>query len=462
MSGRRMTLLAIEKIADLVCATRSEAITDDVRRSVSRSFLDTLGVALSGSREEAPAILSRVYESRGHDGECTIFGRNCRASAETAALINGVSAHIHDYDDAGAATQGHPSVSILPCLWALAEKYGKSGEQFILAYVVGLELLSRLARALPLLHLKGWHPTSVLGVPAAAAAGCKLLDCSREQMIHAIAISASLASGLVGSFGSMTKSLQVGHANRNAIMAIELARSGFTGSPQILENDNGFLRAVFWGQEHAMLEQLSQWGRPFAIVDPGISYKLYPCCSLSHRSIDMALDIHATRSTDWRMIEKITCRVTPRAEKVLQYSRPRTPLEGKFCMPFLLACAFQHGRVSQDLFVKETIADADIEALMAKVDFRSHEDWSVQGDPWRPDLIGVTFADGEEVLSECIYPKGHLRNPVTDDVIFEKFKSICQLTVPVAQMESLKRAVINLATCRNVADLLAEFKEAKT
>jgi 2-methylcitrate dehydratase PrpD len=444
----------IETMADLVCSTRFEAICNGVQLSVSRSFLDTLGVTLSGSREDAPAILFRVYEGQRDKGECTLLGLGGRASAETAALINGVSAHILDYDDAGAATQGHPSVSILPCLWALSEKYGATGKDFISAYTAGVELFSRLARALPFLHLKGWHPTSVLGVLAATAAGCRLLNCPREQVIQALAISTSLASGLVGNFGTMTKSLQVGHANRNAIMAIELARLGFTGSVDVMDKDCGFLHAVFWGQEHALAEQLSQWGRPFALVDPGVSFKLYPCCALSHRSIDMALEIMATHSLDWRTIDTIICRVTPRAAKVLNYRRPNAPLEGKFCMPFLLSCAFRYGRVSQDLFSEETLADVGINELMTKVDFRAHENWVDEADPWRPDRLFVGLCEGGGVSAECVYPKGHRENPITDQLINEKFKQGIPSILSPAKLKSIMSGIIELPTCKNVGDLI--------
>src|SRR6202042_3770229 len=88
---------------------------------------------------------------------------------------------------------------------------------------------------------KGWHPTATLGVFGATAACCHLMRLDAAHTAQALAIAASLASGIKANFGTMTKPLHVGHTARNGLFAALLARDGFTANNAALEHRQGFL-----------------------------------------------------------------------------------------------------------------------------------------------------------------------------------------------------------------------------
>ena len=135
----------------------------------------------------------------------------------SAALINGVAAHALDFDDCNNTLGGHPSAPILPALWALAP--GVSGKAFIAAYAAGVECETKLARAVHFHHYeKGWHPTSTLGTFGSAAACGHLLRLDPDQIATALALAASMASGIKANFGTMTKPFHVGQAARNGLL----------------------------------------------------------------------------------------------------------------------------------------------------------------------------------------------------------------------------------------------------
>src|SRR5205814_1903781 len=154
-----------------------------------------------------------------------------------AALVNGTAAHALDFDDVSNSLGGHPSAPILPAIFALGEVLDRpekpvGGRDFITAYVAGFETETRIARGVHFHHYeKGWHPTATLGVFGAAAASCHLLGLDRAKTAQALAIAASLASGIKANFGTMTKPLHVGHTARNGLFAALLARDGFTANP---------------------------------------------------------------------------------------------------------------------------------------------------------------------------------------------------------------------------------------
>src|SRR3974390_2355467 len=167
-------------------------------------------------------------------------GRNL--AAPDAALVNGVAAHVLDYDDVALA--GHPSTVLVPAILAEGSSLDASGSDALAAYGAGYELWAQLAALEPgHFHERGFHPTAVMGALATAAACARLRRLDFEKTGHAIAIAASLASGLVANFGTMTKSLHAGRTAQSGVIAARLAGQGFTASLDALEHRTGFLRA---------------------------------------------------------------------------------------------------------------------------------------------------------------------------------------------------------------------------
>ena len=138
-------------------------------------ILDTVGVTLAGAREDCTRIVEGIA-TRGVTGPSLIFGSRRRTAPLEAALVNGTASHALDFDDMNNTLGGHPSVPILPALFALADEIGASGRDFLAAYVAGFETECKIGMGVHFYHYtKGWHPTATLGVFGAAAACAKLL-----------------------------------------------------------------------------------------------------------------------------------------------------------------------------------------------------------------------------------------------------------------------------------------------
>src|SRR5580765_4731867 len=262
----------IEAIAERIAAINYADLPSEAVDWAKAAILDTVGVTLAGAGEECAQIVERVLASSA--GECLIFGSDHRVGPLDAALINGTASHALDFDDVSNSLGGHPSAPILPALFALGERLDCTGRAFIAAYVAGFETETRIARGVHFHHYeKGWHPTATLGVFGAAAGCCHLMGLDRARTAQALAIAASLASGIKANFGTMTKPLHVGHTARNGLFAARMAREGFTANPGALEHRQGFLM-VFNGAGNFDVEAiLKDWGRPYDIVSPGLAIK---------------------------------------------------------------------------------------------------------------------------------------------------------------------------------------------
>ncbi len=202
---------------------------------IRSGFIDASGALICG-RKEAPVALARQYaEANGQLSapEASLFFGSDKASAEAAALINGIACHVLDYDDVGL--RAHPSTVLAPAILAEAERRGASGAAAIRAYLVGYEVWAELnAREPDAMHLKGWHPTSAVGVVAAAAAVANLIGLDAKEARNALGLAAGMSGGIVANFGSMMKSFQVARAAAAGVLAARLAEAGMDGAPDAL------------------------------------------------------------------------------------------------------------------------------------------------------------------------------------------------------------------------------------
>ena len=205
------------ELAERIAVMQYDDLSDEAIHWGKVALLDTVGVTLAGSMEDAPRLLDDVVGAQT-GGPSLVFGTGRRVSALDAALVNGTAAHALDFDNTASNIGGHISAVMVPALIAAAEAHGASGRDLLLAHAAGFET-GRIGRALNPQHSEmGWHPTATLGVFAVTAACARLLGLSVEQIETALALSTSLAAGMKANFGTMTKPLHAGQCARGGLM----------------------------------------------------------------------------------------------------------------------------------------------------------------------------------------------------------------------------------------------------
>lgn len=183
----------------------------------TRSILDTVGAMVLGSRtgvvEKAARVIPRA-------GKATLAGIGGGFSARDAAFLNGISGHELELDDTSSSNLGHPTVAVLPALLALGEELNSPGEELIRAFAVATEVECKLGRLCAhALHERGWHASSVTGIVGAAAGAAYLLKLKEKELVNCLGIAASMAAGVRENFGTDTKSLHIGKAAADGLLA---------------------------------------------------------------------------------------------------------------------------------------------------------------------------------------------------------------------------------------------------
>ena len=329
------------------------------------AIMDTIGVSLAGAREDCTLAVYRVCRRTMGSGSSLIFGQTGGVDVLSAALVNGTASHALDFDDCSNTLGGHPSAPIVPALWALAEERDCNGEDVLVAYISGVEVETKIGRAVNFHHYeKGWHPTATLGTFGSAAACSRLLNLDAKKTAAALGLAASMAAGIKANFGTMTKPFHVGQASRNGLLAALLAEEGMTANPDALEGDQGFFEVFNGTGNYNPDVVMKTWADPLDIIEPGIAFKRHPCCASTHPAIDALLVLREKHGLTAGSVKHIRSWTHPRRLNHTNRPDPKTGLDGKFSVQYVLARALRDGVVSLEHFSDAAVQDAEIHALL--------------------------------------------------------------------------------------------------
>jgi 2-methylcitrate dehydratase PrpD len=337
----------------------------DAREAARHCLLDFLGCAIAGSREPLAEILVREIARSEGSNEAALAARGERASRLTAALVNGAAAHALDFDDTHMAMNGHPSVPIIPAIFALAESRGCSGRDVLEAIVVGIETECRLGAMLGQKHYTiGFHATGTVGTFGAAAACAHLLAMDEDGWLRAFGLAGTQAAGLKSGFGTMAKPFHAGRAASAGLLSALLAHGGYTSNPAIIETEQGFAATHAGGDRSQAV--LDRYAGKFMVRDT--LFKYHASCYLTHAPITAASQVRTEHRLAPEKIEEVEVHVSPTLFGVCTIPEPRTGLEGKFSVRATTAMALLgFDTASLDTFSDATVTQPRVVALRDRV-----------------------------------------------------------------------------------------------
>lgn len=432
---------------------------DAVLQRARLAVIDTIACTIAGVEERVTRIAAERVRRDAAAPVASQLGAGLKSSPAAAAFVNGISGHALDFDDVSRSAIGHPSVVVLPAVLALGETTGTSGGAVLEAYVVGIEVMAKLGLAMGHEHYRrGWHATSTLGTLASALAAGKLLHLPVTCLENALAIAASQASGSRHNFGTMTKALHVGHANRCGVDAALLAADGLDGASGILEAPVGFY--ALFGFDHSLPSTAAaNLGRPFDLVDPGLSVKKYPCCFAAHRAADGILELRQEYGLQPSVVRKITVSVPVGGLDPLAYRRPRTGLQGKFSMEYIAAAALLDGRLELSSFTDVMVLRPDAQDLMQRIEVTEDDRIPVRANPIEDGYVEVRaeLANDQVLYRKVDRPRGSPSLPLTAEELDDKFRACTARVLGDEQSERALRRLHALDQEGDVRDVIDDL-----
>ncbi|MGH6862104.1 MAG: MmgE/PrpD family protein [Phyllobacterium sp.] len=406
------------RICERIVAAANTPLEENVLRAARQLFLDGVAVAVAGAQlESAPRLLAEHFKDPltgyGEGSTAALLGLNLRLGTVAAALVNGASMHVLDFEPMWLPATHALSPALAPTL-ALGEALGVDGAKILKAMVLGIEVQGRLRQAAGKLesHELNFHPPGFVGPIGAAVASGYLLDFNAEQYANAIGIAGSRCGGLFINLGTMTKATHCAYAAALGLEAALLTRRGFTGSLALFDPGPQSYGDAFFPRGF-QADALLDFGKPYRVTDPGYAIKIFPAKFSTHYAITAALMARP------QIPDIATIRVVRmRAADVPSSNRPNphSGLDGKFSLQYTAAAALIDGEVGLASFTDEKLARPQMQALLGKIHVELSRDIPSIYTAGRYLDLEVEMANGTVIPTRCERPRGSWgAPPITEE-----------------------------------------------
>ena len=432
-------------LAQFIVDSVFEDIPEKIRHEATRSLLNWLGCAVGGSHHETIEIALAALTPFAGPPQASVLGRGERLDIMHAALVNGISSHVFDFDDTHLKTVIHPSGPVASALLALAEYRPMSGADFLHAFILGVEVECRIGNAVYPSHYDvGWHITGTAGVFGAAAAVGRILGLNAQQMTWALGIAATQAAGLREMFGSMCKPFHPGRAAQNGMTAAYLAAKNFTSSEQGIEAPRGFAHVLATARNFDAIT--AGLGQSWEIALN--TYKPFACGIVIHPIIDGCVQLRNEYNLEAGEIAGIELKVHPLVLELTGKKTPQAGLEGKFSVYHSAAVAIIHGAGGESVYSDASVRDPQVielrDKVSASVDASMHEDAA---------HIAIRLQDGRVVEKFVEHAIGSLYRPMSDEDLEAKFRGLAADILSTGETDALIRLCWSVQKLKDAGEI---------
>lgn len=429
-----------------ILASHLEAIPQDVHHEAKRAVLNIVGCALGGANHTSMDITMQALGPYSGPPTANVLGRSERFDPLLVSILNGISSHIHDYDDTLPKNYIHASSPVASALFAYASSCKVTGLAFLHAFILGFEVISRIGNATyPEYYEAGWHSTGSLGVFGAAVAIGKLLRLDAEQMTYAIGIAATQSSGIRDMFGSMAKALHPGRAAQSGYMAALLAQKGLTAGRTPLEGPRGIIAVSI--ESYDLDKITNNWGSSFELRDN--TYKPFPSGIVIHPTIDACIQLRDKHRLTADQIAGVELRVAPLVKDLCNKKDISVGLEGKFSIYHAAAIGLGRGKGGLAEFTDEAVNDPMLKNLRDVI--------TAVGDPTVNEdsvVVEVRLKDGCTVGMTLQGSLGNLARPLSDAQLEVKFRDQANM-LTVEQVDAAIAACWDIESLEDMSSIIA-------
>lgn len=447
--------------AEFASGLTLDAVPERVRERACHLMLDSIGTGIAALGERWGQRAFAAARDLG-EGRSPVLGHGRSLARREAALVNGLLMHGLDYDDTHSRGIIHATVSSLPAALAAADNAGASGADLLRAYIVAMEVSTRVASvAAGGFHRHGFHPTSLCGAFGATVGAGLLMGLDAQQIGMAQGIVLSMAGGSLEFLedGAWTKRLHPGWAASSALTAATMAKHGFVGPKAAYEGRFGLYSLYLRdGAPAGLADACAGLGESWEIEN--VSVKPLPACHMTHAAGDAAAAICAEHGLSGDDIARVTVLVPeavipivcePSAPKKV----PATSYDAQFSIPYIVATALLKGRFTLDELDGAALADPDVLKLAQKVDYAVDPDTDYPVHFTGEVIVETT--DGRRIAKREAVNRGAADRPLSNAEIRAKYDDNAARRVSRSQADAIADAVLDIANhpAARLSDLLA-------
>ncbi|MFH1088048.1 MAG: MmgE/PrpD family protein [Chloroflexota bacterium] len=399
-------------LAKYIVNTTYDDLPPEVVEVTKRSILDGIGVMLAATTlgEDGVQEIVELAREAGGKQESSIIGFGYKVPACMAALANGSMTHQLDYEDTYDPRVLHPSGAILPAALAVAERLGTTtGRQFISAFALACDVMCRMS--LPatrgVFEYNFFQPP-VFGKYGAVSAAGKLLGLNENQMVNAFGLilhQASVSDESAYSPGSSIRAIRDGLTGHAGVLSALMAQKGIRGDQNSLEGKYGLYNICYFGDSNPALVT-ADLGRRFE--NTRVSFKPWPCCRGCQVFVDLTLRLVKEYDLSPADVTQVTVvggkAATSLGQAIEERRAPKTSIDAKVSLPFILGAAIARRNVTLADFTAESRSDPTVLELAQKVGYRSDGRFDSPG--IEGGAVEIKTTDGRLYSKETATPYG--------------------------------------------------------
>ena len=267
-----------------------------------------------------------------------------------------------------------------------------------------------------------------------------------------------MAGGLKANFGTMAKPFHVGQCSRNGLLAALMAAEGMTAAADVFEHPQGFF-AVFDGMDNvAPARVLDEWMSPCELDEPGLAFKRHPCCASTHPAIDAMLALRQDHGLRPETVAHVRSWTHPRRLRHTNRPDPKTGLDGKFSVQYVLARALQNGLVGIGDFDDAAVRDPVVRAIMAKIEAAPHPEARMDTTEHFYAELRVTTVSGDVLDQRIDRPLGRDReHPLPPGALEAKFLDCASRALTRDSAEATLAALQRIEDVPDVSSISRSF-----
>lgn len=328
-----------KKIIDFICDVKYEDIPKKVIGNAKSRILDCIGVGYAGGIEavgkKTKSFLLAFCEAQNG---CTVIGTNMKTDVLNAAMANAILMDATDYNDYFLLS--HPSVGVVPSILTVGEMVGASGKELLTAYVVGMEIYTKINQAMNTEPWKnGFHASGIFSTLSSVAAAGKLLHLNREQMLMAWGIACSSFNGVKANMVSNTKPYHIGRSVEGGVRSALLASLGFTSHVDAFEGKEGYMD-VFCSD--IRWEYIQQLGIEWDLIERPAGIKPHPACGTTNAPMEGMMELATKYDLNEKNVERIDIGLTSGVNFDMHIEAPKNIDESKVSIHYCVAMVLRY------------------------------------------------------------------------------------------------------------------------
>ena len=448
----------IEAVADHVITTQLRDIPEPARKSAKTFLLDTIGVALAGTRD--PYVKNLLAHATNNGGEKTsrVIGQRVNLAPADAAIVNGYQIHNSEFDCIHEEAVVHTMSVLLASVLADADyRGGVDGRSLLRAMVLGVDVACNIGIACRG-GLRFFRPATA-GIFAAVAALGSIRKYDKATLLNAFALGYLQVAGTMQahSEGSPLLALQIGLSARNALTACDLAENGLPGLEQVLEGPFGYFNTIEKGSD--INQVLPTLGRVWRITE--VAHKPFPSGRATHGIIDAILELKSAHGINAADVRSVDAQVPQLTHQLV--GRPiHKNMDANYARlnaRYAAAIALQRGSVHLDDFVETALQDKATITLAEKVNIVVDD--NPDPNALSPVTLKITASTGATYSKTIDTVFGHPSKPLDRKTHLTKFETNCKYATmppPAVNQKHLIRMVDqleDLTDVRQILDLIA-------